>query len=356
MKRVVVIMAGGKGERFWPRSREGRPKQFLAYTPGGPSLLQQTVARVRPLVAAEDIFVVGEAAHLPLLRGQLPGLPEQNLLAEPAGRNTLPCVAFAAGIVAARYGDAVMAVLPSDHLIEDEETFCADLGRAMAAAGRPGALLTIGLPPQGPETGYGYIHCAEGPDEEGVFPVRSFKEKPDLATAKGYLEKGGYLWNSGIFAWRASTLLAHIEALYPEMHRGVGQIAAAFGKPEYPEMLREVYPRLPALSIDYGLMEKVDGIFVLRGAFGWDDAGSWSVMERLGTPDAKGNITEGEVLALDCAGSILLGNERLIACIGLEDLVVVDTPDALLVCKKQDAQRVREVADALKKRGRKDLL
>ena len=356
MKITAVIMAGGKGERFWPQSRSARPKQFLSLTSDGETMIQKTVKRLLPLVAPEDIFIVTNIDYLPLISEQLPEIPDSNVIPEPCPRNTAPCVGLAAGIIQEKYGDAVMLVLPSDHLIHAEDMYLDTLRRATLAAEDGTNLVTLGITPTYPETGYGYIRYVRGSGRNGVYKVEKFVEKPDLDTARTYLRDGHYLWNSGMFIWKASTILTNISQFMPTLSAGLVPIVESFNTPHFREVLADKFPALPTESIDYGIMEKAANIYTIPGSFGWDDVGSWLALERINHTDNDGNYFSGDVVGISTRNCTVSGGTRLIATLGLEDIVIVDTPDALLVCDKNSAQDIKKVIAELKEQNRKELL
>ena len=356
MKRTAVIMAGGKGERFWPKSRVTCPKQFLSLTSDGETMIQKTVKRLEPLVSQEDIYIVTNAAYLDLLHEQLPGLPKENIIAEPAPRNTAPCVGLAASIIEKKYGDAIMFVLPSDHLIHAEEMYIDTLRKAARAAEEGCNLVTLGITPTYPETGYGYIKFIKGSGRDGVYGVERFVEKPDLATAKSYLKDRGYLWNSGMFIWKASSIQYNIRAYMPVLYNGLQPIAESYGTPAFAEVLDEKFRGLPSESIDFGIMEKAESIYTIPGNFGWDDVGSWLALERINTTDVEGNMFDGDIVSIASRNCTVCGGKRTVAILGLEDMVIVDTPDALLVCDKNSTQDIKKVLAKLREEGREELL
>lgn len=339
-------MAGGRGERFWPLSTPERPKQFLDLTGGG-TLIQQTVERLLQVVPARDILVVTSAAHLPLARAQLPNLPGQNFLAEPVGRDTAPCIGLAAVWVERLDPEAAMLVVPADHHIPDRNRFCDQVLAAIDAAESTGGLITLGIRPDRPETGYGYIEVGEPFPADGgpVHRVRRFSEKPDAVRAAEYLAAGGFLWNAGIFAWKVRTIRSEIAWHLPDLHAGLERLAASDNLEELKTRLPDVFPTLPQISIDYGLLERSDRVFVLPCDFGWDDLGSWTALARLRRADRDGNVVSGRVLVEDCANLVVEARGgRLVAALGVRDLVVVETADAVLICAADRAQEVRKLA------------
>lgn len=354
MKITAVIMAGGRGERFWPKSRNSCPKQFLSLTSDGETMIQKTVKRLSPLVDAGDIFIVTNAAYTGLVKDQLPDVPAENILAEPCARNTAPCIAFAAAVIGRKYDDAIMLVLPSDHLIGYENIYIKTLKKAVAVAGQGKNLVTVGITPTYPETGYGYINFGE--ENGDAYKVERFVEKPDLPTAKKYLSSGKYLWNSGMFVWKISSIMANMKELMPAVAEGAERIAASFGTPDFEEVLVREFTAFPSESVDFGIMEKASDIYTLPGSFGWDDVGSWLAVERINETDENKNFISGEVIAVDAERTTVCGGKRLIAAIGTEDLIIVDTDDVLLVCSKNNTQDVKKVIAQLKENGRTELV
>ena len=347
-------MAGGRGERFWPKSRNSCPKQFLSLTSDGETMIQKTVNRLRPLVDAKDIFIVTNAAYIGLVKDQLPDVPAENILAEPCARNTAPCIAFAAAVIGRKYDDAIMLVLPSDHLIGYENIYIKTLKKAVAVAEQGKNLVTIGITPTYPEIGYGYINFGE--EKGDAYQVERFVEKPDLPTAKKYLSSGKYLWNSGMFVWKISSIMANMKEFMPDVAEGAERIAASFGTPDFEEVLVREFTAFPSESVDFGIMEKASDIYTLPGSFGWDDVGSWLAVERINETDENKNFISGDVIAVDAERTTVCGGKRLIAAIGTEDLIIVDTDDVLLVCSKNNTQDVKKVIAQLKENGRTELV
>ncbi len=359
MKIVAVIMAGGRGERFWPKSRRDMPKQFLSLTRDGKTMLQQTVDRISPLVALEDTFIVTNAHYKDLVAEQIQGLPRENILLEPIARNTAPCIGLAAVYIRRKYEDAVMLVLPSDHLIKYNELFIDTLKDATEVALEAENMVTIGVTPSYPETGYGYIHFGKRKEDgTGVkaYKVTKFVEKPNLETAKEYVASGKYLWNSGMFVWKASTILKNMQTFLPQIYEGLERIEGALGTTETNSVLKQEFTTFTSESIDYGIMERAEAIYTLLGNFGWDDVGSWLALERINTTDENGNVVMGNVITIDSQNSIIQGQDKLIATIGLENLIIVDTDNAILICNKANTQDVKKVIENLKICNRNDYL
>ena len=347
-KKTALIMAGGRGERFWPRSRQNMPKQFLSLTDDGKTMIQLTVERILPLVNMEDIFIVTNRGYRELVRAQLPELPDENILCEPVGKNTAPCIGLGAVHIAKKYDDAVMMVLPSDHLIKYTSLFLNTLSDACEVAEQGENLVTLGIAPDSPETGYGYIKFQPEQTLGRAFAVDKFVEKPDLETAKAYLASEQYLWNSGMFIWKTSTILKNLQTYLPETYRGLYKIGEAIGKPMEEQVLEREFQAFEAESIDYGVMEKAKNIYILSGAFGWDDVGSWLAVSRIKRSNELGNVVNGNVVTVDTRNTTIQGSEKLIAAVGLEDMIVVDSEDALLICEKDHAGDIKKVLENLK--------
>lgn len=348
MKKTVLIMAGGRGERFWPKSRKNLPKQFLSLTDDGKSMIQLTVERVLPLVAMEDIYISTNRDYKELVRKQLPEIPEKNILCEPVGKNTAPCIGLGAVHMAKKYGDAVMIVLPSDHLIKYTSIFVNTLNDACEVALQGPNLVTLGITPDSPETGYGYIKFLLDQTLGRAFAVDRFVEKPNLETAKEYVASEQYFWNSGMFIWKVSTILDSLKEFLPETYAGLCRIGEAVGTPEQEEVLEKEFCAFQSESIDYGVMEKAKHIYSVTGAFGWDDVGSWLAVGRIRVSNEFGNVISGNVVTVDTKNSIIQGGKKLIAAVGLSDLIVVDTDDALLICEKDNAGDIKKVLENLR--------
>jgi mannose-1-phosphate guanylyltransferase len=351
LRTYAVIMAGGQGTRFWPASRRRLPKQFLSIL-GRRTMLQETVARLSGFCRAADTIVVTGAEHAALVRRQVPKVPPANVLAEPVGRNTAPCIALAAEVILAREEDALMIVLPADHAIGDPAGFRATLRRACAIAAAEETLVTVGVRPTHPETGYGYIEVGRALDggSPAAFRARAFHEKPDRARAERYCASGRFLWNSGMFVWRAGVIRAAVERHLPGTAAALRSVAAARSRRQFETRLARAYRRVDAISIDHGVMEKAERVAVVEGDFGWNDVGSWDAMPGVWGRDADGNATRGDVLAVEAGNNVVLGGKRLVALLGVDDLVVVDADDALLVCPRSRAQEVRKVVERLRRR------
>lgn len=351
MKITAVIMAGGKGERFWPKSRKSLPKQFLSLTEDGKTMIQLTVERLKSIVRIDDVYIVTNNEYRNLVLEQIQGIPEENILLEPIAKNTAPCIGLAAMHIKKKYEDAVMVVLPSDNLIKYNEIYVDTLKDAIAVAEDGKNIITIGITPSYPETGYGYINFQRDENDmkrNNIYKVKRFVEKPDLETAKDYLASGRYLWNSGMFVWKASTILDNFRELMPDMYEGLGRIYETIGTDEEDIILQQEFSKFKGESIDYGIMEKANNIYTIPGSFGWDDVGSWLSLERINKTNDDGNVIKGNVITINSKNSIIQARDKLIATIGIEDLVIVDAEDALLISNKNNTQDVKKVIENLK--------
>lgn len=350
-KSFAIVMAGGSGTRFWPASRAAKPKQFLALGDAHESLLQATVRRASALVGIGNVLVVTSARHGADTLVQLPELPRENVLLEPVGRNTAPCIAWASAHVRRRDPEAVIATLPADPHIADEAAFNAAMQRALDAA-RLGSIVTIGAQPTRAETGYGYLRIGEQV-ADGVHRVRAFVEKPTKENALRYAKDGDHLWNCGMFFFRADLILREIASHLPEIYAFVQNADAAAAQGTEQAFVEAAYAALPKVSIDYGVMEKARDVLVVPASFGWDDVGSWAASYELAPKDAERNASVGDLLALDAQGCYVNAPpNKLVVLLGVQDLVVVDTEDALLVMPRERAQDVGRIVEALKRTGR----
>lgn len=335
----AVIMAGGVGSRFWPSSRTSRPKQFIDILGVGQTLLQMTFARLSKLIPCDHIYVVTGEAYASLAQEQLPQLSAEQILTEPFRRNTAPCIAYAARVIRERDSNAVLFVAPSDHLILNEPAFLNTLELAMDSAAREEVLITLGIQPSRPDTNYGYIeleHPARLLDRQKVL---SFKEKPDRLTAETFLEQQKFLWNSGMFCWSVSAFQAALRDYAPLVY-------AAFEKHSD---VREAFEASPSISVDYAIMEKSDQVFVFPAEFGWSDLGTWDSLHALAPKDADGNAVEAQEAYLTQTTNCTIKSHRTVVCDSVDQLLIVDTPDILLVCKRDDA-RFKEIAETLSKK------
>jgi mannose-1-phosphate guanylyltransferase len=348
--RTALILAGGSGTRFWPASRRLRPKQLLALD-GERSLIARTLARLEPLISPDDVWVSTTGELAPAVAAELPELAADRILAEPAGRNTAPAIAWSLQALPAERRAAAVAVLPADHRIGDPPAFRAALESAFQAVEREDRVVALGVAPRYAETGFGYLELGEElAGGRGLRRVIEFREKPDRDTAIGYLASGRHLWNAGMFLFRGTTLLAHLERLAPELASGLAEIARD------PERVGELYPRLPSISIDHAVMEKLDALVALPLECGWDDLGSWSALYDALAADEAGNRARGDVVAIDSRDNVLVAESGTVAVVGVEGLVIVRTADAVLVVPRERAQEVRRIVDRLAAAGRGELL
>ena len=362
---AVVIPAGGGGTRLWPRSRRETPKQFLDIV-SERTMLQETTDRVKGLVPPERLYVITNARHTGAVRAQLRGVPPGNVVGEPEGRDSAPAIGLMAAILEKTQGpETIMATLPADHVILHEAKF-RDILRAASDVAADGYLVTLGIPPTGPDVGFGYIQSGETLREQTevgvpVYLVRQFQEKPSREVAEEYLRDGGYYWNAGMFIASVKTLRDLYKTHLPQMEEGFAKIVAALGTDAFEATLAAVFPTLEKVSVDYGIAEKADRVAVIPADIGWNDVGSWErlaeVLEAGGKHDAEtGNVVIGQHLGVDTHGALIYSPDRLVATIGLDDIIVIDTPDAILICPKSRSEDVKKIVEELKARGRHHLL
>ena len=354
-----VILAGGSGTRFWPKSREQSPKQLLRII-GQNTMIQNTVERLLPLIPAKNQFMVTHALHAfeTCQQTERFGIPPSQLLAEPVGKNTAAAVGFAAQVLHEKDPDAVMAVFPADHVIQDPKAFCEILRRAEEVAAK-GYLVTLGIQPTRAEEGYGYIKQGQSlKGMEGVYKVERFVEKPDAETAQKLIAEGGYSWNCGVFLWKVATILeeiqTHLPKLYAKLPAIVSHTIENNRKYDYRVLNTEganLYDSLPFISIDNGILEKSNRVAVIPGNFQWSDVGAWDALDDVAEKDTNGNVFTDNVTSFDCTDCIIQGEERTIGAVGLKDIIVVDCPDALLVCDKNQAQKVKLLVNKLKEKN-----
>ena len=352
MKIYGVIMAGGGGTRFWPLSRKAKPKQFLNLS-GKYTMVMDTIKRLCRVADKEDIFVVtGEGFVASTAEETKEILRADHILGEPAARNTAACIGYAAMEIVKKYGDGVMCVAASDHFIKDEEEYERVMRMAASLADEKDALVTIGIKPTFPSTGYGYIRSNRNAEAD-YSEVEEFVEKPNLETAKGYLASGQYAWNSGMFVWKASVILGYFERLLPDIYECLVKIGDAMGTDREKQVIQEVYPAIPKISVDYGIMERAKGVLMVEGDFGWNDVGSFDALEEIYEKDENGNVVLANGCLLDTNGCILYGDgEKLIATLGVQDLVIAQTKDIVLVCDKKRAQDIKLIPETLAKSGK----
>jgi mannose-1-phosphate guanylyltransferase len=353
-QRYAVILAGGKGERFWPLSTARRPKQLLSLV-GEKSLLEQAVERLKGLIPPERVFVITNADLVEASREAAPSVPPANIIGEPVGRDTAAAVALGAALVKARSHDGVFCVLTADHVIGDLPIFRGTLNAAMDIAAAEDVLITIGIQPNEPSTGYGYIECGDiHADRGGItfLKARRFVEKPDIERANAYLASGNFLWNSGMFIWSVQSLAAGLRRHRPQLAQLMDEVSRVASKSGFDATLAKAYDNLEKISIDYALMEKSENILVARGTFAWDDVGSWTALPNHFPADLQGNTTIGVSEAHDASGNIVFSKDRLTALVGVKDLVVVQADGVTLVCSRDRVQDIKKLVEQLRRTGR----
>lgn len=347
MNLFAIIMAGGVGSRFWPRSKKKNPKQLLKIF-GENTMIQDTVSRISSLCPMENILIVTNEAQRDGVSEQLPDIPLENIIVEPFGRNTAACIGLASIIIQERASDAVTFVLPADHIIKDTENFVKTLKSAAQFAIENPALVTIGIEPTRPETGYGYIQIDEDSGRSDVFKVLTFAEKPNYDTAVNFIKSGDFFWNSGMFIWRTETILNKIKQHMPDLYEGLIQIRDQINSPDFTNILSNIYGQLRSVSIDYGIMEKSGNVFLVKGKFSWSDVGSWEAVYQLSEKDQEGNVKLGSIYTDMVLDSYIYSPDKFTAVIGLDNIIVINYKDTLLVCKRDKAQDVKNIIDHLK--------
>lgn len=339
----AIIMCGGSGSRFWPKSRRIYPKQFLN-TVGQKTMIQLTVDRIRKFIPLENIYMVTNKDYVKTIKEQVPEIHDSNFIIEPLIKETAACIGYSAVKLLRKDPEAVMIVLPSDHHIEKEEQFINTLKQGLEIAQRENCLVTMGIKPSRPETAYGYIETGkalEGQWEIPTYKVKRFTEKPNREKAQEFIDKGTYLWNSGMFIWKASVLLKQYRKFLPDMYQCLKKISDFIGTEEEESVVEQEYNKIDGISIDYGILEKTWDVFVMESSFIWDDIGNWNALERYMRKDKNGNSIKGICSTMDTHNCILYGDKRLIAAIGVEDLIIVETDDVVLVCKKDRDQDIK---------------
>lgn len=358
MNHYGVIMAGGGGTRFWPLSRQAMPKQLLNLS-GKELMVNEAVDRMATVIGKSNIFIVTSDIQAPsMITATKDRVFQRNILAEPAARNTAACIGYAAMEILRKYGDGVMIITPADHYIENVPALTEIFKKAILTAENEDKLVTIGLTPTFPSTGFGYIRYDAGV-EGAVKPVVEFREKPDEETAKKYVESGEYAWNSGMFIWKASLILDKLKEYTPDIYEDLVTIGDAMNTSREQEVLYDVYPKIRKISIDYAVMEKAaatNEVLVIPGDCGWNDVGSWDMMDILHEPDKNGNVLLGDVTAVGVKDSVIYSTDRIVTALDVENIVIVETADAIMVCRKDKAQDVKKIVDMIKDNGRTELL
>jgi mannose-1-phosphate guanylyltransferase len=347
MDLYAVIMAGGVGSRFWPRSKERTPKQLLNIF-GNKTMIQETVSRLDGMVEKESIYIITNKIQRNEIINQLPDIPASNIIEEPFGRNTAACIGLASIIIQAKSPDAITMILPADHIIKDKEDYHNTLKQAAAFANSSKGLVTIGMQPTRPETGYGYIQIEENEAAQNVHKVYTFAEKPNYATAVRFLESGDFFWNSGMFIWRVDSVLREIEKYLPELYEGLMELVPSINTKDFNTAIANVYGKLRNISIDYGVMEKSQNVYLTKGNFSWSDVGSWEEVYQLSGKDDNGNAVIGNVFTDMTVDSYIYSPDKFTSVIGVENLVIINTKDALLICRRDQTQEVKKVVEHLK--------
>lgn len=347
MNIYAVIMAGGVGSRFWPRSKKALPKQLLKIF-GENTMIQATVNRIEDLIDRKRIFIITNELQAPEVKNQLKDIPDENIIIEPFGRNTAAAIGLASVIIKSKDPEAVTIVLPADHIIKEEEIFRNTLNNAAKFAFENKVLVTIGIHPTRPETGYGYIQIDDKKVKDNIYKVLTFAEKPNYATAVRFLESGDFLWNSGMFIWRVDTILDEIRAYMPDLYEGLNEIAKHLNQKDYHEVLVHTYGQMKKISIDYGIMEKSARVYLTKGFFTWSDVGSWEEVYQLSEKNSEGNALVGQVYTDRVIDSYIYSPDKFTAVIGVDNLIVINHDDTLLVCRRDKAQDVKNVVEYLK--------
>jgi mannose-1-phosphate guanylyltransferase len=351
-KNYCLIMAGGSGTRFWPRSRVKKPKQYLSLF-GNQSLIQESVQRFSGFIPPEAIYIVSAQSQKELLEEQTANLPKENMIYEPVGKNTLPAIGLAALFIAEKDPEGILIVSPSDHLIQNDELFRQTIESAVQIANEKDGIVTIGITPKFPATGYGYVQTA---DEVKIgqlikaYAVNQFVEKPNLEVAKSYLQSGGFFWNSGIFVFKVSVFLESVKKYAPALYTDLMRIKEYIGTDQYVVALDKIYNEVTSISIDYGILEKADNVFLVQGDFIWNDLGSWEEVYKYEKKDENQNAQVGEVVFHHSKNSYVYAPDSLVAVVGLDDVIVVQEGDTILVCRRDQAEEIKQIVGEITKR------
>lgn len=350
----IVIMAGGSGKRFWPRSRKKTPKQLLDIV-SDETMLRLTYDRMKEITTIDKIYIVAGPHLENSIRQELDEMPFDNMIVEPSGKNTAPCIGLAAVKIAEKDPNAIMSVFPSDHLIKDTQKFKELVLKAGEFARERKSLVTFGIQPTRPSTGFGYIEFDETKDQDGIFPVKQFREKPNKDVAKEFLASGNFLWNSGMFIWRVDTILSEIENNVPDLYKPLQKIKNSIGSDNHAEILETEWEKVPSDSIDYAVMEKAKRVSVLKATFDWNDVGAWNSLYNVSEKDENNNVVKGELININSQNCYFYSKDKQIAAIGLEDMIVVEDKGAILIARKSDAEMVSQVIKELKEQGKEKL-
>ena len=362
MKSYAIVMAGGVGARFWPYGTSKLPKQFLPIADSKDTMLQLTIKRLKDIVPMDRIFIITNKQYIGLVKKQLPKIPKENIIGEPVGRNTAPCIGLASIMLRQYEEKAKMFVVPADHLIENRTEFTKIVNAGLNFVEEKDAIVTLGIVPTHPETGYGYIQFIEDAyykaEDNGVdiYKVKTFAEKPSIDVAKIFLESGDFLWNSGMFIFRADVMLQQMETHLPDLYHALQKIEKSLHTAKYQKVLEQVFAEIKSISVDYGIMEKAKNVYVIKADLKWSDLGSWDEVFRLRTRDKNNNAIIGENFIKDSNNNLIMTDKGFVGVIGADDLVIINTKDGLLVCKKDRTQEVKEIVDFLKRKGLSDYI
>lgn len=362
MSNYAVIMAGGIGTRFWPKGTAKIPKQFLKIANESETLIQQAYKRLEGLFYDSKIFVVTNIQYKNEVKKQLPKIPEDNIICEPIGRNTAPCIGLSCLFINQFEPKANVLVVAADHLIDNVDEFHRIVKSGLKFVNDNGGIVTLGINPTHPETGYGYIQYdidnktevePENSDNvtENIFKVKTFAEKPNLEMAKTFLASGDFLWNSGMFIFRTDTMIEEIKRFMPELDESLERLSKSILSNDFPKQLEDEYYKLKSISIDYGVMEKSNDVYIIRSDFGWNDVGAWDEVYNIKEKNADGNVTQGRTVTINTKNCLIINDQKIIATVGVEDLIIINTDNGLLVCKRGEAQSVKEVVDYLRRKG-----
>lgn len=363
MNDYAVIMAGGVGARFWPKGTTKLPKQFLKIASENDSLIQMAYKRLEGLFHDRRIFVVTNIAYRNEVRKQLPRIPEENIICEPIGRNTAPCIGLSCLFISQFESKANVLVVAADHLISDVTEFQRVVKAGLRFVNDNGGIVTLGITPTKPETGFGYIQF--DPDKEidievekngksfveKIYEVKTFAEKPNIEVAKAFLESGDFLWNSGMFIFRTDTMIHEIQRYMPDLFESLARLSSNILSNDFPRLLEFEYSKMKSVSIDYGVMEKAGNVFIIKSNFGWNDVGAWDEVYNIKEKDPDGNVRQGMTVTINTKNCLIINDQKIVAAVGVEDLIIVNTENGLLICKRGNAQSVKEVTDYLKRKG-----
>lgn len=362
MKSYAIVMAGGVGARFWPYGTSRLPKQFLPIADSNDTMLQMTLKRLKDIVPIDQVFVITNKQYIDIVKKQLPKIPKDNIIGEPVGRNTAPCIGLASIILRQYDEQAKMFVVPADHLIENVEEFARAVNTGLKFVEDKDAIVTLGIVPSHPETGYGYIqyiedafYKAEGSNVD-IFRVKTFAEKPTMDVAKVFLESGDFLWNSGMFIFRADTMLDQMQNYLPDLYHALQKIEKALHSTKYQSVLEQVFAEIKGISIDYGVMEKAKNVYVIKADLKWSDLGSWDEVFRLRSKDKNNNSIIGDSFVKESHNNLIMSPKGFVAVIGADDLIIINSKDGLLICRKDRSQEVKEIVDFLKRKGLSDYI